>query len=222
MPRTAGAWPRADHRAGGDPARAVQGIDAALPRSRAVSGGGAGTRGSQRCGRGWTRPSKLGQSAIVVTVGGCFWANAGTTTAAGQAGRRADRAGPRDRDHDWRGGRQGIVERRGKLRCVSKTPEPHEVAKSGKLTPSSPAPRFADGADLARRTRNNPVLIGEPGRRKTAIAEGLASHPNGECPKLKDAADVARQGALIAGANIAGVRGTVKAVLDEVTGAEGE
>jgi len=103
-----------------------------------------------------------------------------------------------------------------------------EVARSGKLDP-------VIGRDeeirrtiqvLARRTKNNPVLIGEPGVGKTAIVEGLALRiANGDVPDgLKDKTLFALDmGALIAGAKYRGeFEERLKAVLDEVTAAEGQ
>ena len=79
---------------------------------------------------------------------------------------------------------------------------------------------------LSRRTKNNPVLIGEPGVGKTAIAEGLAQRivagdvPSGLEGKRVWALDV---GALIAGAKYRGeFEERLKAVLQEITAAEGE
>ena len=102
------------------------------------------------------------------------------------------------------------------------------VAREGKLDP-------VIGRDeeirrtvqiLARRTKNNPVLIGEPGVGKTAIAEGLALRiANGDVPdSLKDRRLMALDmGALIAGAKYRGeFEERLKAVLDEVKTAEGE
>jgi len=78
---------------------------------------------------------------------------------------------------------------------------------------------------LARRTKNNPVLIGEPGVGKTAIAEGLALRiANGDVPDtLKDRTLMALDmGALIAGAKYRGeFEERLKGVLDEVKAAEG-
>ncbi|MCG7522496.1 ATP-dependent chaperone ClpB [Ruegeria sp. Ofav3-42] len=79
---------------------------------------------------------------------------------------------------------------------------------------------------LSRRTKNNPVLIGEPGVGKTAIAEGMALRiVNGDVPEsLKDKKLLALDmGALIAGAKYRGeFEERLKAVLTEVTEAAGE
>ncbi len=79
---------------------------------------------------------------------------------------------------------------------------------------------------LSRRTKNNPVLIGEPGTGKTAIVEGLARRiVEGDVPEgLKDKRVVALDiGALIAGAKYRGeFEDRLKAVLREVTEAAGE
>ncbi len=103
-----------------------------------------------------------------------------------------------------------------------------ELARSGKLDP-------VIGRDeeirrtiqvLSRRTKNNPVLIGEPGVGKTAIAEGLALRiVNGDVPEsLRDRKLMALDmGALIAGAKFRGdFEERLKAVLNEVTTANGE
>jgi len=79
---------------------------------------------------------------------------------------------------------------------------------------------------LSRRTKNNPVLIGEPGTGKTAIAEGLALRIiNGDVPEsLKNKKLLALDmGALIAGAKYRGeFEERLKAVLNEITAAAGE
>jgi len=103
-----------------------------------------------------------------------------------------------------------------------------EAAREGKLDP-------VIGRDeeirrtiqvLARRTKNNPVLIGEPGVGKTAIAEGLALRiTNGDVPDgIKDRRLLSLDmGSLIAGAKYRGeFEERIKGVLDEVKQAAGE
>jgi ATP-dependent Clp protease ATP-binding subunit ClpB len=104
----------------------------------------------------------------------------------------------------------------------------NELAQSGKLDP-------VIGRDdeirrvlqiLSRRTKNNPILIGEPGVGKTAIAEGLAHRIiDGDVPEnIKDKLIFALDmGALIAGAKFKGeFEERLKSVIKEVISAEGE
>ena len=79
---------------------------------------------------------------------------------------------------------------------------------------------------LSRRTKNNPLLIGEPGVGKTAIAEGLAQRiVNGDVPENLKSKQLFSldMGALIAGAKYKGeFEERLKSVIKEVVGAEGE
>ena len=104
----------------------------------------------------------------------------------------------------------------------------NERARNGKLDP-------VIGRDdeirrvlqiLSRRTKNNPILIGEPGVGKTAIAEGLAQRiVNGDVPSNLASKQIFSldMGALIAGAKYKGeFEERLKAVVNEVTKSEGE
>ena len=223
--------------AGGHAELALSETDKALAKIPAVSGSGA--QAAPGLDNDLVRildsaeqvASKAGDS--YVTVERLLLALVlGTTTAAGKALATAGvtAEGLNGAINQLRGGRTadtaGAEDRYDALKKFAR--DLTEAAKDGKLDP-------VIGRDeeirrtiqiLARRTKNNPVLIGEPGVGKTAIAEGLALRiANGDVPdSLKDRTLMALDmGALIAGAKYRGeFEERLKGVLDEVKGAEGQ
>lgn len=223
--------------AGGDAATALRETDAALAKVPAVSGGGAqqtpgldndavraldsAEQVAQKAGDSYVSVQTilLALSLASNTAAGKALATAGVKPEALNSaikeltgGRTADTAGAEDRYDALKKFARDLT----------------EVARAGKLDP-------VIGRDeeirrtiqiLARRTKNNPVLIGEPGVGKTAIAEGLALRiANGDVPdSLKDRKLLSLDmGALIAGAKYRGeFEERLKGVLDEVKQAEGD
>ena len=223
--------------AGGDAATALRETDAALAKVPAVSGGGAQqTPGLDNDAvRILDSAEQVAQKAgdSYVTVERLLLALAlATTTTAGKALAAAavTAEGLNAAINELRGGRAadtaGAEDRYDALKKFAR--DLTEVARAGKLDP-------VIGRDeeirrtiqiLARRTKNNPVLIGEPGVGKTAIAEGLALRiANGDVPdSLKHRKLLSLDmGALIAGAKYRGeFEERLKGVLDEVKQAEGD
>jgi ATP-dependent Clp protease ATP-binding subunit ClpB len=224
-------------RAGGNPVFATQELDKALAKVPVVSGSGAA--GAPGLDNDTVRVLDAAEQAATksgdsfVTVERLLLGLAlATTTGAGQAlkagnvtaqsleaaitelrgGRTADSAGAENAYDAMKKYARDLT----------------EVARAGKLDP-------VIGRDeeirrtiqiLARRTKNNPVLIGDPGVGKTAIAEGLALRiANGDVPdSLKGRSLMSLDmGSLIAGAKYRGeFEERLKAVLDEVKGADGQ
>ncbi|MBO9511314.1 ATP-dependent chaperone ClpB [Erythrobacter sp. A6_0] len=224
-------------RAGGQPRMVEDELDATLAKTPAVTGGGAqATPGLDNDAvRVLDQAEQIAQKSgdSYVTVERLLVALAlATTTSAGQA-LKAGQVDPAKLE-------AAITELRGGRRADSANAEQAydamekyardltQAARDGKLDP-------VIGRDeeirrtvqiLARRTKNNPALIGEPGTGKTAIAEGLALRiANGDVPdSLKNRTLMSLDlGALIAGAKYRGeFEERLKAVLDEVKGADGQ
>ena len=223
-------------KAGGDPAIALRETDALLAKHPAVSGGGA----QQTPGLDNDLVRLLDQAEQIakkaddsfVTVERLLLAVTVSTSAAGKAlasaGLKPDALNAainelrKGKTADTAGAENGYDAMKKFARDLT------QAARDGKLDP-------VIGRDeeirrtiqiLARRTKNNPVLIGEPGVGKTAIAEGLALRiANGDVPDgIKDRDLMSLDmGALIAGAKYRGeFEERLKAVLDEVRAAEGQ
>jgi ATP-dependent Clp protease ATP-binding subunit ClpB len=223
--------------AGGDAATALRETDAALAKVPVVSGGGAQqTPGLDNdavrvLDAAEQVAQKAGDSYVTVERLLLALALAKTTTAGKALAAAAVTAeGLNAAINELRGGRSadtaGAEDRYDALKKFAR--DLTEVARAGKLDP-------VIGRDeeirrtiqiLARRTKNNPVLIGEPGVGKTAIAEGLALRiANGDVPdSLKHRKLLSLDmGALIAGAKYRGeFEERLKGVLDEVKQAEGD
>ncbi len=224
-------------RAGGDPKVAVAAVDAALAKVPAVSGSGA----QQTPGLDNDTVRVLDQAEQVADKAGDSYVTVerlllaltlAKTTTAGKAlaDARLTPEALNSAINELRGGRTADTasaeDRYDALKKFAR--DLTQAARDGELDP-------VIGRDeeirrtiqiLARRTKNNPVLIGEPGVGKTAIAEGLALRiVNGDVPDtLKDRTLMALDmGALIAGAKYRGeFEERLKGVLDEVKGADGQ
>ena len=224
-------------RAGGDPLKAVQQVDALLAKIPVVSGGGA----QQTPGLDNDAVRVLDQAEQVAEKAGDSYVTVERLLLA-LALSRQTKASQALADSGLKPEalNSAINElRKGKTADTANAEAAYDAmkkyaqdltqkARDGKLDP-------VIGRDeeirrtvqiLARRTKNNPVLIGEPGTGKTAIAEGLALRiANGDVPdSLKDRQLMALDmGSLIAGAKYRGeFEERLKSVLDEVKGAEGQ
>ena len=224
-------------RAGGNP-RMVEGeVDASLARIPAVSGSGAqATPGLDNdavrvLDQAEQVADKAGDSYVTVERLLIALALAGTTDAGKALGvGQVTPAALNTAIEELRGGRKAdTASAEEAYDAMEKyARDLTQAARDGKLDP-------VIGRDeeirrtvqiLARRTKNNPALIGEPGTGKTAIAEGLALRiANGDVPdSLKGRILMSLDmGALIAGAKYRGeFEERLKAVLDEVKGAGGQ
>ena len=224
-------------RAGGDPVKAEQRVDDELARIPAVTGGGA--QASPGLDNDSVRvldqaqqiAEKSGDSFVTVErllVALALASNSKAGSALADAG--VDAKALERAIADLRGGRTAdSANAEQAYDAMQKyARDLTQAARDGKLDP-------VIGRDeeirrtvqiLARRTKNNPALIGEPGTGKTAIAEGLALRiANGDVPdSLKNRTLMALDmGSLIAGAKYRGeFEERLKAVLDEVKGSDGQ
>ncbi|MEQ8654991.1 MAG: ATP-dependent chaperone ClpB [Kiloniellales bacterium] len=222
--------------AGGDPAIAKQQVDQALANLPQVSGSGAGQLSlDPAMARVFTQAEKLAEKAgdSYITVERLLLAIAMDSKSAAGKALAAANVTPQNLNASIEALRQGRTAdspaAEGGYDALKKyARDLTEVAREGKLDP-------VIGRDeeirrtvqvLSRRTKNNPVLIGEPGVGKTAIVEGLAQRiVQGDVPEsLKDRRLLSLDlGAMVAGAKFRGeFEERLKAVLQEIAAAGGE
>jgi len=222
--------------AGGDPKAALAAVDAELEKQPRVEGSGAGqVYMSPELARVFDAAEKIAQQAgdSYVTVERLLLALAMASETAAAKALAAAGVNPHSLNaaiEQVRKGRKAdspaAEESYDALKKYAR--DLTEAARDGKLDP-------VIGRDeeirrtiqvLSRRTKNNPVLIGEPGVGKTAIVEGLALRiVNGDVPEsLKDKKLLALDlGAMVAGAKYRGeFEERLKAVLQEIQAAAGE
>lgn len=221
-------------RAGGDPKRVAESVDAAMGKLPKVSGDAGqiyldgqtarvldeATKVAEKAGDSFVPVERMLTALALVKSKAKEALEAGNVTAQKlneaindiRQGRTADSATAEDSYEALKKYTQDLTERASEGKIDPIIGRDDEIRRTMQV--------------LSRRTKNNPVLIGEPGVGKTAIAEGMALRIiNGDVPEsLRDKRLLALDmGALIAGAKYRGeFEERLKSILNEVTAAAGE